>query len=291
MSLQFLHGVEVIEVDSGTRPIRTVGSSTIGFVGTAPDAPVAFERNKPLLITGPRQAAQLGASGTLKDAYIAAYQQGATVAVVVIVDEGADAAATKANVVGDPTARTGLWALEDAGAVLDRVPRILAAPGFTSGLPADGVNPVVSGLISVAEKTRAVVIKDGPNTNETDAKADRANYGSDRLYIVDPSVMVFDTDTAANVTRPPSGYVAGLIAKRDIEKGFWWSPSNQIINGIVGTARPISFHLSSRDTEANRLNEAEVATIVRRDGYRLWGNRGVGTDPQWAFRRCAVPPM
>ena len=34
----FLHGVEVIEVDDGIRPIRSVRSSVIGLIGTAPDA-------------------------------------------------------------------------------------------------------------------------------------------------------------------------------------------------------------------------------------------------------------
>jgi len=34
----FLHGVEVIEIDDGPRPIRTVRSAVIGIIGTAPDA-------------------------------------------------------------------------------------------------------------------------------------------------------------------------------------------------------------------------------------------------------------
>ena len=41
--MAFLHGVEVIEIDAGPRPIQTVKSSVIGIVGTAPDAdPDAF---------------------------------------------------------------------------------------------------------------------------------------------------------------------------------------------------------------------------------------------------------
>ena len=35
---QFLHGVEIVEIDTGTRPIQTVRSSVIGVVGTAPEA-------------------------------------------------------------------------------------------------------------------------------------------------------------------------------------------------------------------------------------------------------------
>lgn len=284
MPEQFLHGVEVVQIDDGIRAIPTVKSSIIGIIGTAPDAPAAdFPADTPLLIDGPRKAARLGDAGTLKDAYDAIYAQGASVAVMIRVAEGADAAATLANVTGTASDGSGAWAFEAASSRLGLIPRILCAPGFTSTAPGDPVNPVTTALIAVAEKIRAVVIHDGPNTSETDATTERGDYGSDRLYIVDPAVTVFDVDAAEYVTRPASGYVAGLIARRDIEKGFWWSPSNQVINGIAGTTRPVSFHLSSTETEANRMNEAGVATIVRRDGFRLWGNRGAGTDAQWAF--------
>ncbi|MBT2131231.1 phage tail sheath subtilisin-like domain-containing protein [Aliiroseovarius lamellibrachiae] len=284
MPEQFLHGAEVVQIDDGIRPIRTAKSSVIGLVGTAPDAdPAVFPENVPVLVEGPRKAAIAGAGGTLKDAYEAIYAQGASVAIFVNVPVGADDAATLANIVGDATLGTGVWALEHSASKLDLVPRILAAPGFTSTGAADPASPVVTNLIAVAEKLRATVISDGPNTNETDAKTEREKWGSDRLFIVDPAVTVFDSDAADYVTRPASGYAAGLIAKRDIEKGFWWSPSNQVINGISGTARPVSFNLSSTETEANRMNEAEVATIIRRNGFRLWGNRSASADAQWAF--------
>jgi hypothetical protein len=77
--------------------------------------------------------------------------------------------------------------------------------------------------------------------------------------------------------------VAGLIAKMDDERGFWWSPSNQTLNGIVGAARPVDFSLSDKNCEANLLNAKDVATIVHKNGYRLWGNRTCATDPMWAF--------
>ena len=77
--------------------------------------------------------------------------------------------------------------------------------------------------------------------------------------------------------------MAGLIAKSDSERGFWWSPSNLPINGIVGTARPVDFALGDANARANLLNEAKVATIIRQDGYRLWGNRSLSSDQKWMF--------
>ncbi|TKA93910.1 phage tail protein, partial [Cereibacter changlensis] len=88
MPEQFLHGIETVEIDDGLRPIQTVKSSIIGFIGTAPEADAAtFPLDAPVLVTGPRMAAGLGAAGTLKDAFTAAYAQGVSVAIVVRVAE------------------------------------------------------------------------------------------------------------------------------------------------------------------------------------------------------------
>lgn len=282
----FLHGIETVEIDNGIRPIETVKSSVIGFVGTAPEADAAiFPLNTPVLVSGPRLAATLGAGGTLMDAWNAAYAQGVNAMIVVRVEEGADAAATLTAVAGVAANATGVWALLNAANVLGLTPRILAAPGFTSSIAADPANPVTQALISVADRLRAVAIADGPNTTEADARTDRVKYGSARLYIVDPAVRVWDAATSTHVTRPASGYVAGALSAVDAEKGFWWSPSNRVLQGVAGTARPISWGISDPDTEANRLNDDEIATIIRKNGFRLWGNRSAGepSDTQWAF--------
>ena len=53
MSEQFLHGVEVVQIDNGARPIQTVRSSVIGVIGTAPEADASvFPVNTPVLIAG-----------------------------------------------------------------------------------------------------------------------------------------------------------------------------------------------------------------------------------------------
>lgn len=280
----FLHGIETVEIDDGIRPISTVKSSVIGIVGTAADAVAAtFPLNVPVLVTGPRMAADLGVAGTLKDAFSAVYAQGVSSMVVVRVAEGADAAETLANVVGDETLQTGCWALLTAKTVTGQTPRILVAPGFTTPAAPATASPAVTALLSIAGRLRGVVIGDGPNTTEADAITYAGNFGADRLYLVDPAVTVYDSDDAAYVTRPASGYVAGVLSYTDNVRGFWWSPSNQIVQGVVGTARPVTFAISSAETEANRLNEAKVGTIIRENGWRLWGNRSLAADPLWAF--------
>lgn len=381
MAEQFLHGVEVLDIDTGARPISTVRTSVIGLAGTAPDAdPAAFPLNTPVLIAGSRlEAAKLsmtgvGPQGTLPAAMDSIFDQAGAVAIVVRVEEGETDTETLANILGGVDANNGTYegvhAFLAAESIVGFQPRILIAPGFThtrvagaatnvtvtnqgsgyAGAPTvtfsgggsdagkvlpTGVavlgtganagkvmsvtittpgknmtvaptiafsggsgtgaaatasigiigNAVVSELIGIAERMRAVIIADGPNTNDADAIAYADDFGSKRVYLVDPKSL--KTEAGFTVTAWSSPMVAGLLAKSDNERGFWWSPSNQNINGITGTARAIDFKLGDVNSRANLLNEQNVATIIRQDGFRLWGNRTLSADPKWAFL-CVV---
>lgn len=289
MPEQFLHGVEVVEIDNGPRPIRTVRSSIIGLIGTAPDADTdAFPLNVPKLVAGNRtEAAKLGATGTLPAAIDAIFDQAGAMVVVIRIKEGADEAETIGNAVGGVDIDTGQYegvhAFLGAESVVHVSPRVLIAPGFTHQRPDGNANPVISELVGIAERLRAVIIADAPNTNDADAIAYREDWGSSRVYVIDPFVKVWDAEASAAKEEPASARMAGLIAKIDNDRGFWWSPSNQNINGIIGTARPVDFTLGDPNARANHLNENEVSTIIRQDGYRLWGNRTCSNDPKWAF--------
>lgn len=293
MAEQFLHGVEVLEIDAGTRPIQTVRSAVIGIVGTAPRADeAAFPLNTPVMVTGSRrEAAKLLANagaddGTLPSAIDSIFDQAGAVIVVVRVAKGANEAETMANVVGGVNATTGdyegVQALLGAESKLGVTPRILIAPGFTHQRDEVNSNAVVAEMVGIADRLRAVVVADGPNTTDAAAVAASNDFGSSRVYLVDPWVKKLDA-AGETVVVPPSPAVAGLIAKSDNERGFWWSPSNQTINGITGTARPVDFALGDSSARANLLNEQNVATVIRQDGFRLWGNRTLSSDPKFAF--------
>ena len=291
MPEQFLHGVEVVEIDNGVRPIRTVRSSVIGLVGTAPDADaVAFPLNTPVLIAGNRTEAALldsvgDGNGTLPDAIDAIFDQCGAMVVVIRVDEGVDEAATLTNMVGGVDAGTGQYqgvhGLLSAESVLGVAPKILCAPGYTSQRPTDLANPVVAELAGIADRLRGVIIADGPNTNDADAQTYAGDSGSKRVYVVDPGVKVFVD--GAYVDQPASARVAGMIAKSDSERGFWWSPSNREMYGIGGTTRAVDFTLGDANCRANLLNEQNIATIINQNGFRLWGNRTSSVDVKWAF--------
>jgi phage tail sheath protein FI len=339
---KFLHGVEVIEAQSGTRPIKTVKSSVIGVVGTAPFADEeAFPLNTPVLVAGKRaDAAKLvspdnadfkarlqtlrdaaqakavadhkaanggteptadelaaivakvektvtdveyGLKGSLVPAIDGIFDQAGAVVIVVRVADGDEATVTS-NIIGgvdSEGAYTGMQAFLGAESVVGVAPRILIAPGYTHQKNGTEKNPVVTDMVGIAERLRAVIIADGPSKDDNAAKAYRKDFGSRRVFVVDPAVKVFRD--GASVVEPASSRVAGMIAKSDNDRGFWWSPSNTNMNGIVATERPIDFQLGDANARANLLNENEVATIIRQNGFKLWGNRTCSDDPKWAF--------
>jgi len=246
-----------------------------------------FPLNTPVLVAGDaRFASKLGTAGTLPDAMNGIFDQSGAVVVVVRVAVGADDAATLANVSGGIDSGTGqyngAWALVGAESSVGFCPKILVAPGWTHQRTGSQANAVVAEFLSIAQRLRAVAIADGPSTTDANAIAARESYGSKRIYFVDPWVTVLQEDGSTKSV-PASGHIAGLIARVDNEEGFWVSPSNHEIFGILGTSRQIDFTLGDTSSRANLLNEREVATIIRKDGFRLWGNRTCSIDPKWAF--------
>ena len=173
---------------------------------------------------------------------------------------------------------TGISALIGAESVIGHAPRILIAPGRSDS------QDVATALISAADRLRGIAVIEGPSTTDAEAITYRGHFGGRRGYVVDPGVKVTSPDDDdETVDRPVSPYVAGVVARSDAERGFWWSPSNRLIRGIVGTSREIDFALGDPNARANLLNEEEVATIIRQTGYRLWGNRTCSADPKWSF--------
>ncbi|AEE26296.1 phage tail sheath C-terminal domain-containing protein [Francisella hispaniensis] len=275
--MSFFHGVEVVDVTSGSRPITTVRSSVIGLIGTADSADASvFPLDTPVLIAGQdlEKIAALGTDGTLPSAMAGILASGVGAMVVVIrVAEDADPATQLTNIIGgvdvNTGIRTGISALLDAQAVVKLTPKILIVPNFSDEIG------VVNALIPVANSLKAIVVAEAPSTTEADALTFAANFVSDRVYIVDPRVQV--TKDGVETLVANSSYVAGHIVRIDHEYGWHYSPSNHVIYGINGTERAIEYD-GTATCRANYLNENKVAAIIFDDGFRLWGNYSLAAD-------------
>ena len=278
----FFHGVTVTNIDTGARTIALPSSSIIGLVDTfTPGADATAKPNDLVMITSEREAvAAFGASAAITKACRAIYSRAKAVIVACGVAKVEDAAEQTAAIIGAVQAdgkRTGLQALLDGKSRFNAQPRLLVAPQHSA------VEAVGTALVALADKLRAIAIIDGPNTTDESAIAYAGNFGAKRAFLVDPGVRYWDNDAEATVDAPGSAWVAGLFAWTDSEYGFWASPSNKEFVGITGTRRPVEFLDGDDSCRANLLNNANIATIIRDDGFRLWGNRTLSSDPKWAF--------
>ncbi|MGE8436641.1 MAG: phage tail sheath subtilisin-like domain-containing protein [Pseudomonas palmensis] len=278
----FFHGVTVTNVDTGARTIALPSSSIIGLVDTFTEGPAATAKaNDLVMITSEREAvAAFGVDSAITKACQAIYMRAKAVIVACGVAKVADAAEQTSAIIGGVLAdgkRTGLQALLDGKSRFNAQPRLLVTPKHSA------TQAVGTALVALADKLRGIAIIDGPNTTDEAALAYAENYGAKRAFLVDPGVQQWDTVTSATINSPASAWVAGLFAWTDNEYGFWASPSNKEFVGITGTSRPVEFLDGDETCRANLLNNANVTTIIRDDGYRLWGNRTLSSDPKWAF--------
>ncbi len=150
-------------------------------------------------------------------------------------------------------------------------------------------NPVAAEISALCNRYRACAVVSGPNTNAADAIQYRLDFDTDRLMIVDPFVKIAQ---GANIVSTPSDAgVLGLQARIDYEEGFWVSPSNHVIEGVLDTHRPVDHSRSDRSVESQYLNRNHVSTVVREEqgGWKLFGNRVAKSDPLrvfWPVRRA-----
>ncbi|NUU35151.1 phage tail sheath family protein [Pseudomonas sp. C2B4] len=280
--MSFFHGVTVTNVDTGARPIALPASSIIGLVDTFTPGPAASAQvNDLLLITNEREAiAAWGPDAAITKACQAIYTRAKAVIVACGVAKLADPAEQTSAIIGGVLAdgkRTGLQALRDGKSRFNAQPRLLIIPKHSA------TQAVGTALVALADKLRGLAILDGPNTTDEAVIEYAENFGAKRAFLVDPGVQYWDTTADATIDAPGSAWTAGLFAWTDSEYGFWASPSNKEFVGITGTGRPIEYLDGDETCRANLLNNANVATIIRDDGYRLWGNRTLASDPKWSF--------
>ncbi|MDV5387692.1 phage tail sheath protein [Pseudomonas juntendi] len=282
MAGEYHHGVRVLEINEGSRPIRTISTAVVGVVCTAEDAdPTMFPLNTAVLLTNVQSAiAKAGTKGTLAATLQAIADQTKPMTIVVRVATGTTAAETTSNIIGGTNAAgkyTGMKALLAAQSQLKVKPRILGVPGLDS-------LPVATALVSLAQQLRgfAYLSAYGCKTKE-EATAYRENFGAREAMVIWPDFLQWSTTTNATVTAPAVARALGLRAKLDQEVGWHKTLSNIPVDGVTGISADVFWDLQNPATDANYLNGNEVTTLINESGFRFWGSRTCTDDPLFAF--------
>lgn len=189
-----------------------------------------------------------------------------------------------ADIIGEVAAQvySGFQMFLIAQSTFGFTPKILISPTYCE-LPA-----VATEMITKAEFLRGVALIDAPSfasSSDTvsDVIAERGVTGtyagfqsaSKSAMLLYPYLKRYDFATDSTVLTPPSPYFAGIISASDNERGFWFSPSNRQIQGIVGVELNLTAAINDENSEVNLLNAAGITTVFQAfgTGIRTWGNR------------------
>jgi hypothetical protein len=200
------------------------------------------------------------------------------------------------DIVGSVTGTmyTGIQALRTTYGTMGFFPKILIAPGHSQDAA------TASALIATALTVRAVALIDSPpSISPATAIANRGVAGnvfdtsSDRALLCYPQEQFYDlglvptgvtlnsagtpVQNAANLTAvgPYSQWVAGTIAAKDLQQGYWWSPSNTQMVGPLGPDVTLYASVLDSASDVNNLNAQGIVTVFNAfgTGLRVWGNR------------------
>lgn len=281
MAQDYHHGVRVIEVNEGVRPIRTIETAIIGIIATADDADAStFPLNTPVLSTSVRtDSGKAGTTGTLARVLDAIADETSPLCVIVRVAEGDTEAETNSNVIGTVTDQgqyTGMKALLTAQSKLGVKPRILAAPGLDT-------LEVATELAGVAQQLRAFAYVAAIGATKEAAVAYRDNFGQREIMPIFGDFTSWNVTTNASETLYATAKAVGLRAKLDNDIGWHKTLSNITVNGVSGLTKDVFWDLQDPNTDAGYLNSNEVTCLIRHGGFRFWGSRTTSDDPLFAF--------
>lgn len=175
--------------------------------------------------------------------------------------------------------KTGLKIFEDIEDI-----SIVAAPGSTfgyeNGYRADA-NTIINLLITHASRMRyrIAVLDSGNAQSISQVRAQRARFDSTYAALYYPWVRVLDPVTRKEINLPPSGFVAGIYARNDINRAVYKAPANEVVNLALG------FEKLLNKSQQDVLNPEGINCFrfFEGRGFRLWGARTISSDPEWKY--------
>ena len=181
----------------------------------------------------------------------------------------------------DPNEQSGLRVFE---AVADI--SILAAPGYSfdggAGRPfAGNTNQIMRHLIGHAERMRyRIAVLDSANEQSmSDVMRYRGQVDSKHAALYYPWVRILDPITEREIHLPPSGFIAGIYARNDVEQGVHKAPANEVVR------QAIDLEVRLNKAQQDVLNPLGINCLrfFEGRGFRVWGARTISSDPEWKY--------
>jgi phage tail sheath protein FI len=199
---------------------------------------------------------------------------------------------TSGNDGAEPTAVStvsGAAAFSDALKTLESIEdiSIIAAPGH-SALQEITYKAVQDALISHAERMKyRIAVLDTPARQSINGARDaRSRIDSTYAALYYPWVMVANPLARPGnemipreIALPPCGFVTGVYARTDINRGVWKPPANEVVRGALRFEREIN-HGQQEVLNPEGVN---CLRFFYGRGNRVWGARTASSDPEWKY--------
>lgn len=190
-----------------------------------------------------------------------------------------DGEETKAHdLIDDPLqrAKNGLLAFEGVEDI-----SIVAAPGYSAHKDPDKVFAIHSAVIDHCERMRyrIAVLDTPPKMLVSDALDFRNKRSNKYAALYYPWVTILDPLTDTRLNLPPSGFVAGIYARNDINRSVSKAPANEVVR------LAIDFEQRVNKAQQEVLNPEGVNCFrfFSGHGFLLWGARTISDDPEWKY--------
>jgi phage tail sheath protein FI len=143
-------------------------------------------------------------------------------------------------------------------------------------------------LIGHAERLRyRIAVLDAPEgSSMNEIRAFRGKFDSKYAALYHPWIEIFDPNERpaqgappARLMLPPSGFVTGIYARSDIERGVHKAPANEVVRGLT------RFEANINKPRQDVLNPEGVNCLrfFEGRGSRVWGARTISSDPEWKY--------
>ena len=178
---------------------------------------------------------------------------------------------------------TGLEALAEIDDIA-----IVALPDGGTYQSAETCAQAADRLISHAERLKyRIAVVDAPKgSSMNEVRRFRGRFDSKYAALYHPHIEIFDPNERPSqgappkrLLLPPSGFVTGIYARSDIERGVHKAPANEVVRGLT------KFEANINKARQDVLNPEGINALrfFEGRGNRVWGARTMSSDPEWKY--------
>lgn len=140
---------------------------------------------------------------------------------------------------------------------------------------------LVGALISHCEnlRYRFAVLDAEQASSDVSGLDPRSDNPTDYAAFYYPWIKVINPESGMLQLMPPGGYVAGIYARSDTERGVYKAPANEVVLG----ASDLEFQIMKGEQDVLNPRGVNVIRAFPGRGIRVWGARTLSSNALWKY--------